>query len=76
MILDNITKSKSSSVDVDILTEAELQKCDSLSDAIRKCHAKNKDYSYGTIARFLSKHRTKPVRTQHVYNVINTQLKK
>ena len=76
MILDTITKKNSVSQDVDILTEAELKGCVSLSDAIRKCHAKNKEYSNGTIARFLSKHRTKKVSSNHVYNVLHTELKK
>ncbi len=76
MILDNVTKKHNSSVDVDILTDAELAKCTSLSDAIRKCHAKDKTLSNGTIAKFLSKHRTKAIRPQHVYNVLHTELKR
>lgn len=75
-ILDSITKTNSVSQDIDILTETELKTCTSLSDAIRKCHKKNKDYSNGTIARFLSKHRTKKVSSNHVYNVLHTELKR
>lgn len=70
------TKGRSDTIDVDILSDAELEKCVSMADAIRKCIAKDKNYSNGTIARFLSKHHSKKVPPQWVYNVRNQHLKK
>jgi hypothetical protein len=75
-ILDNITKTHNRTIDVKILTDEELKKCTSVSDAIRKCHQKDPKLSNGTIAKFLSQHRTKPIRPQHVYNVLHTELKR
>ena len=70
------TKGRSKTEDVTILTDAELQSCESIADAIRKCVKKDPTLSNGTIAKFLSKHHTKDVRPQWVYNVRNQHLKR
>ena len=70
------SQARNKSVDVQILTETEISQVSSLSDAIRKCHAKNKDLSCGTIARFVTKYYHKTVSTNHVYNVLHTTLKR
>jgi len=47
-----------------------------LSDIIRHIKREFPDAGYGEIASFLSPyHQSGKVRTQHVYNVLNTQLK-
>ena len=70
------TKGKSVTIDKDILTEKELEACNSMADAIRACVKKDPTASNGTIARFLSKHHTDTVRPQWVYNVRNQNLKR
>lgn len=70
------TQARSVTEDKVLLTDAEIEGCVSIADAIRKCSAKHPKVSNGTIARFLSKHHTKPIRVQHVYNVLHTTLKR
>jgi hypothetical protein len=70
------SQARNKSVDVQILTEDQISKVTSLSDAIRKCHEKDKELSCGTIARFVSKYYHKTVSTNHVYNVLHTTLKR
>jgi hypothetical protein len=61
--------SKSVSEPRQLITQAEADKCSSMADAIRKCHAAGQKLSpkatNGEIARFLG------IRPQWVFNVIN-----
>jgi hypothetical protein len=67
---------RTKSQDVQILTEEQISKCTSLSDAIRKCRDTDKSLSCGTIARFVTRYYHKVVSTNHVYNVLHTTLKR
>lgn len=70
------SKARSISEDKVLLTDAEIESCVSVADAIRKCIKKHPNVSNGTIARFISKHHNKEVRVQWVYNVRNQKLKR
>jgi len=48
----------------------------SIADMIRKIHAEQPSESNGSISRFLTEFTGKHVRTQWVYNVLHTELKR
>lgn len=70
------TKGRSTTIDKDILTDDQLKSVESMADAIRLCIKVDPNASNGTIARFLSKHHTKKVPPQWIYNVRHQQLKR
>ena len=70
------TKARSNSTVLPDLTKEEIEKFESIADAIRYIKKKHPEASYGSIAKLVSKYHTKEVKTQWVYNVLHYEPKK
>lgn len=69
------SKGRSESIVLPDLTAEEINKFNSMADAIRYVSKKYPKASCGSIANLLSKYHDKKVRPQHVYNVQHQILK-
>lgn len=69
------TKGRNEATILPKLSDEEVKSFNSIADAIRYVHNKYPTASNGSIAKLLTNYHTKPIRPQHVYNVLHQVLK-